>query len=289
MRFAVSLRRKLFLLALVIAPAMAWGAPQPPRPATATVQQQRATAVAKDRAAAKLAASRGGTTVLKVAPGTAEVVSAARTLFGNMIGPAAMLSGGLVPLGFLADPIPDHTPILHKLKCVYYFLSVASLANNLVAIMYATVACNKLTETVVTVAAPSAFALIKRDYELAWVGCNVHFMGGLFGFVGMILIRAYTLFPESLNQAAAGLGGAALLTMLSIVNVGISQGDGAGHVFGGNLLTLSVRYLWLLSKNVFQSKGLVAFAALGLGLVSAGAAGKNLFMPETYQPGMKQK
>ena len=45
-----------------------------------------------------------------------------------------------------------HKPLLRKLQCVYYFLSVAALANDLVAIVYATVACNKLTE----VAAPAA-------------------------------------------------------------------------------------------------------------------------------------
>lgn len=203
-----------------------------------------------------------------------------------MIGPAAMLAGGLVPLGFLAEPLPDHTPLLRKLQCVYYFLSVASLANELLAIMYATVASNKLTEVAVVVppAVSSVFALIKRDYELQWVGCNVHFMLGLLGFVGMVLIRAYALFPASLNRAAAGLGMSALLGMLSIVNAGVAQGDGRGHVFGGNLLTLALRYAWLLLRNVWQTRGAVALSALVLGVLSLGGAARNLFMPETYQP-----
>jgi hypothetical protein len=80
------------------------------------------------------------------------------------------------------------------------------------------------------------------------------------------------------------LAGAALLGMVSIANAGVAEGDGRNDLFGGNLLTLSLRYLWLQVKNVWQRKGLVALAALVLGLASIGNAGYNLFMPETYQP-----
>ena len=211
--------------------------------------------------------------------------TAARTSFGSIIETATMLTVGLVPLSFMAGPLPAHTPLYHKLQCVYYFLSVASLANELLAIMYATVASIKLAEVAVEPAvAFSAADLIKQDFELHWLGCRVHLMAGLLGFMGMVLIRAYTLFPFPLNQAAAGLAGAALLGMLSIANVGVAEGDGRNDLFGGNMLTLSLRYLWLQVKNVWQRKGLVALAALVLGLASIGNAGYNLFMPETYQP-----
>ena len=230
-------------------------------------------------------------TTLKGATGVVNsaAATAACTNFGNIIGTAAMLTVGLVPLGFLAGPLPDHTPLFQKLQCVYYFLSIASLANELLAIMYASVASKKLAEVAVAPAlAFSAADLIQHDYELHWLGSQIHFMGGLLGFIGMVLIRAYTLFPPPLNQAAAGLGGAALLGMVSIANAGVAaDGDGRGHIFGGNLATLTIRYLWLQVKNVWQKKGLVALAALVLGLASIGSAGYNLCLPVTYQPSRK--
>ena len=95
---------------------------------------------------------RGGGDQFLKASGS-DYSEAARVLFSNMIGPASMLTGGLVPLGFLADPLPvenDNNKKTQKWKkkarCLYQALAVTSLLNNLVAIMYATVATNKLTE-----------------------------------------------------------------------------------------------------------------------------------------------
>jgi hypothetical protein len=207
---------------------------------------------------------------------------AARALFGNIIGPAAMLAGGLVPLGFLAEPLPDNTPLRKKMSCLYYFLSVASLVNQLLAIMYATVACNKLLEIPVA-SAPSVFALILRDYELPWIGTNVHFIFGLLGFVAMILIRAFALFPPSVNKSAAGLGGAALLAMLSVVNVGVSEGDGRGQQFGGNILSLVVRYGVLVVNQIFTKGGYIAFASFVLAVMSTVTAASNLLSLEKYK------
>lgn len=42
--------------------------------------------------------------------------------------------------------------------------------------------------------AASIAALIARDCELEWVGANVGFLGGLFGFVGLLGIRAWLAF-----------------------------------------------------------------------------------------------
>ena len=212
---------------------------------------------------------------------------AARVLFGNIITPAAVLATGLVPLCFLAEPLPDNTPIRKKLCFLYFFLSVSSIANELLAIMYATVATNKLAETSFAPAA-SVFALITRDFELPWVGTHVHFIFGLMGFVGMILIRAYTLFPPALNKAATGLGAAALLAMLSVVNVGVSQGVGRKNaLFGVNFSSLIVRYVVLVVKHVSFNGGTVAFAALALALFSSVDAARTLLSPETYRPTSK--
>ena len=82
--------------------------------------------------------------------------------------------------------------------------------HELLAIMYATVATNKLTE-VASAPAASVFALIKRDYELPWVATNVHFMLGLFGFCSMVMLRALCIFPGTRNSSAAGLAFSALV------------------------------------------------------------------------------
>lgn len=289
--------QNFLMLALCVVPALSFAqgasggrAPPPPPARRASAARPVATTGSRLPPAPRTTAAAASATSLRASAAAADAAAAAaaaaRTLFANIIGPSAMLAGGLVPLGFLAGPIPDHTPALQKLRRVYYVLSIASLSNELLAITYATVASNKLTEVAAAPAA-SVFALIKRDYELQWVGCNVHFLGGLLGFVGMVLIRAYALFPAALNRSAAGIGGAALLAMVSVVNAGVAQGDGRGGAFGGNVVSLGMRYLWLLVRNVWQTKGVVALAALLLGVVSLASAGYNLFLPETYRPAKK--
>ena len=192
---------------------------------------------------------------------------AARALFGNVIGPAAMLVGGLVPLGFLAGPLPGDSMVHKRLKSLYHMLSVFSLANQLTAIVYATVACNKLTETVVAPAA-SVFALLQRDYELQWLGVNVHFLAGLLGFMSMICLRAYTLFPKKQKGPATGLAVSALLGMFSIVNRGVAEGNRAGQVFACSIPSLCTRYILLLVKQIQSTGGIMAISALALGTIS---------------------
>jgi len=190
-----------------------------------------------------------------------------------------MLAGGLVPLSFLAPPIPDDTPLKKKLGCLYNIISVLSLSSELLCIIYATIASNKLVETAV-LPAKSVFELIQRDYELSWIATNVHFMAGLMGFLAMVALRAYTLFPSRLNKAAAGTAGAFLLAMISVVNKGVSRGDGRGHVFASSIISLNLRYGVLLVKQLQQSGGILAMASIGLGLVSAVAAVRALLSPE---------
>jgi len=218
--------------------------------------------------------------------GASDYSEAAKALFGNIVGPASMLTGGLVPLGFLAEPLPvdaDNEKARawkKKARCLYMALAVASLVNELVAIMYATVACNKLTE-VASRPAVSVFALIKRDYELSWIATNVHFMLGLFGFCAMITLRALCIYPKLLNTSTAGLAFSAFLGMVSIVNVGVSEGDGRGHALGGNVVSLGIRYLTLLLKAFYEKKTVMGMVSFGLFCYSAVRTIQNLMNPES--------
>lgn len=218
--------------------------------------------------------------------GVSDYSEQARVLFGNMISPAAMLASGLVPLGFLTKPLPDNTPWRKKLCCVYSVLSVVSMTNELVAIMYATVSSNQLAEIAIQPAA-SVIDLLTRDFELPWIGTNVHFVLGLLGFVSMVLIRALLLFPPPLNRSAAGIAVAALCAMMSALNLGVSAGVGRDQIFGGNFFSLSLRYLTLIAKHLSNRGGVMAWAAVAVALVSTASVARTLLSPETYTPTLK--
>ena len=225
---------------------------------------------------------RGGKTTTSSlnAAALADYSGAARVLFGNVIGPAAMLAGGLVPLGFLAAPLPGDRPLDKKLRSIYSLLAVLSLSNELMAIVYATVAANKLTETVIVPAA-SVFDLIQRDYELPWIATNVHFMFGLLGYLSMICLRAYAIFPKKLGTAAAGIAGASLFGMCSVVNRGVSSGDAHGKAFGRSVVSLLTRYVILLFKQLKSTGGIMSMAGIALGLVSMALAVQAMFSAES--------
>ena len=220
---------------------------------------------------------RGGATALN---GAGDYSGAARALFGNLVSPAAMLTGGLVPLGFLAAPLPDDTPINKKLRCLYSLLAVLSLVNELMVIIYATIASNKLTETVIAPAS-SVYELIKRDFELPWIAVNVHFLCGLFGFMSLVGMRAYTLFPKQINTAAAGFVGSALFIMSSIVNRRVSGGAGQGKGFGNSILSLMIRYAVLLYNQWKACRGVMTTIGILLGIASMVQAFRALSAPES--------
>ena len=212
---------------------------------------------------------------------------AARLLFGNIIGPASMLTGGLVPLGFLADPLPvdegkNGKKWKKKARCLYQVLAVVSLLNELIAIMYATVATNKLTE-VPTAPAVSVFALIKRDYELQWIATNVHFLLGLLGFCSMIMLRALCIYPQFINTSSAGLALSALVGMVSILNVGIAEGDGQGHRLGGNAFWLVARYTTLLVKSFVEKRTVMGMVSFAMFLFFGAKAVRQLLSPESQE------
>jgi len=174
----------------------------------------------------------------------------AQGLFRNVIGPASMLTGGLVALGFASATLPAEHPTL---KSLHSFLAVLSLCNVLLAIIYGTVAQNKLAE-VASEPTESVFALLQRDYELFWIAVNVHFMCGLVGFMFMLMIRSYTMFPEQLRAPSAGIAGSVAFLSLSIINRGVSKGDGLGQRFGGSVLALIARYIYLLSQELLSCR-----------------------------------
>lgn len=195
----------------------------------------------------------------------------AAALFSNMRVPAAFLAGAVIPLAF-AIPLPKtDRPERDRL---YYLtnltLGVLAFASELLAVVYTTVACNKLTETV---SAPSStvFALLGRDHELAWLGTNVCFLLGVFAACAMVVLRAALMANGSFAPLPTSLVAVAMLLMTSHINQGIADGDGAGSAFGTSFPSLLLRYGQLLAQQAASGTAPLvasALAVLAIGVLS---------------------
>lgn len=184
---------------------------------------------------------------------------AAINLFNNMKTPASILAGAMVPLGIL-NTLPKcqsgtENKLLKVLRHTYLLVSLLSFFSELMAVMWATVAVNQLTETVVA-PAESVWHLLKRDYDLAWSGVNSHFVFGMIGFMWMIGTRAAFLIQNDQPNKYLGFAsycsvGSALSLMISIVNRGVAKGSGDG-LNHGNILGLFSNYRTLLLKQAFS-------------------------------------
>lgn len=216
---------------------------------------------------------------------------AAASLFNNMRTPAALIGGAIVPLGLLNSPVvnPDDSRRVKFFKQMNILLAIGSLLSEILAITYATIAINKLAE--ITVAPTAGVAeLISKHYELAWVGTNIHFLAGLFGFAALVGSKAWFSFGKHVGRIAGCWSAAALLQCISIVNRGIAMGHGeiddSSARYAANLFTLSCRYLQLI---VSHARGVLSITAFGLLIYSLVLVVKGSFTifqedrPETVQ------
>lgn len=169
-----------------------------------------------------LPARRGGLVSLRGGAGAAAVELAqhadrAAALFGNMRVPASIILGSIVPLTFAFElPKCGSEEANRRWHAVNLLLGTFSLLSELVAVMHSSIAVNKLTETAPALA-PSVLALLRRDFELAWLGTNVHFFFGLLGIAAMVGLRA----GLALGVLPAAATSSAVLLMMSVLNDGI--------------------------------------------------------------------
>lgn len=188
-------------------------------------------------------------------------------LFNNMRTPAALIGGSIVPLGILtAPPLKDDEPQRQKLfKKVNFLLAIASLLSEILAITYSTVAINKLAEVKFPETA-GVSELIANHFELAWIGTNVHFLLGMFGFGLLVGSKAYFTYGGAVGKIAGCWSLAAFLQCTSIVNKGISMGHGSigetGSRYASNIFSLCLRYCRLVvarARNPFAVGAFVIF------------------------------
>lgn len=159
------------------------------------------------------------------APLLQDYSGAAAGLFNNMRTPAALIGGAIIPLGILTAPkIEEEDSSQVKLwKKANLLLALASLLSQIVAITYSTVAINKLAE-IETEPTAGVAGLISKYYELPWVGTNIHFLFGLFGFGLLAIAKPYFLYGKNTGDVAACWTTAAMMFCVSIVNKGIAMG-----------------------------------------------------------------
>lgn len=193
----------------------------------------------------------------------------AAALFNNMRLPAAIIGGSILPLGFgfplktdLGGTMDSWTVAIATR--VHHIVSIVSMLCELIAIVYSTVAVNKLTETV---SPPTAgvMALLLQNYEKSWLGCNVNFLLGLMGLTVMIAVRAWLEFGVDFGTVPVLFTVAAVLLMVSIVNEGVAQGDGTGEGgtrFGKSFLGITGRYVGLLLHRACVKRSPMLFGTL---------------------------
>lgn len=194
----------------------------------------------------------------------------AASLFNNMKTPASILAGSMVPLGIL-NVLPKHpdkpdTKWMKIVRETYLLVSVFSFGSELLAVMYATMAVNKLTETPIAPAA-SLFELLKRDFALAWTGTNSHFVFGMFGLIYMISVRSFFMVRSSnANKYFATAIFSALGSLCSLMLAAVNRQVAAGPGMGRNVCYLFYDYLRLLFKQAYTQCGILEIAALLLGM-----------------------
>lgn len=185
-----------------------------------------------------------------------DVAEEVAELFDNMRVPAALVVGAIVPLVSFAGPRadPSDSPQIVFAKQLHFIVAITSLMNALLAVMYATVSFNTLSESH-PAPAETVAEVLQRDYELAWLGCNVCFYLGLFGLALTCAINGYIALGMRIVLPTACLLGASMLLMISIVNGAVDQNGalalswGFERWFGESILALCARYARLLLRT----------------------------------------
>jgi len=112
--------------------------------------------------------------------------------------------------------------------------------------------------------------LLRRDYDIPWLGTNAHFVAGMLGFSYLVAVRSYFAATSITGGNCIGIGtpgtrlaAAGFCLMLAIVNRGVASGSGNLVVegkggsgdgvtrmrYGSNILFLFINYGTKLMKR----------------------------------------
>lgn len=203
-----------------------------------------------------------------------QYASEAVALFNNMKTPTTLLIGAMVPIGLL-QPLESKPPengrrenrLERTIRRAYPLVAILSLLSELVSVIWATVAVNKLTETAIAPAS-SVWDLLQRDFDLPWSAVNAHFFMGMLGFAFMIGTKAYFQSNGGLiGQSIASVVMSGLLLMISIVNRGVARGSGDGMRYGSSVLHLIGHYCVKLFKQATNRNNFGLFESMAISLL----------------------
>lgn len=201
---------------------------------------------------------------------------AASNLFSNIRVPAALVAGAGITLGYAAAPklVESDLPFTASLKILNALLAIFCLGTELIAVLWSTIEVNKLQE--ITLAPTrSLIELLERDFDLSWVGANVHFIIGIFMMPAMAAINIWVNFGPELGKIAALGSLTTVLFMASIVNEGVARGAGETRL-AGSFFFLVLRYLKLLVGDALGKRRILLCAALASGAATVVAAAVHL-------------
>lgn len=203
----------------------------------------------------------------------AQYAPAAASLFGNMITPASILGGAIIPISFASGLAfygdEDKSKFAKFLRKTFPLVSVASLASLLISVLWSSVMVNQITENAPALAA-SVWDLLCRDYALPWAAVNSHFVVGMLGFMWLIGTKAYFMSGQQLSIFTLAMS--AMIMMVSIVNRGVASGGGKeAFRYGQSILGLLSSYLSMLFQRVRTSFGPLECIAIVLFLGSFGS------------------
>ena len=191
----------------------------------------------------------------------------AAKLFNNMKTPASILGGSMIALGVTGVLPTSNKPensffkLLRQLNLV---VAVLSYGSQILAIIYASMAANNLTENKFE-PTETVFHLLQRDFALSWTAVNSHFLFGMIGSMWLIGTRALFLtrahnFNKYFGAAACTTTIATLSLMLATVNRQIENGLGQGN----NALALFKTYNRLLIEQAFSKNSFGVCEAIGI-------------------------
>lgn len=112
--------------------------------------------------------------------------------------------------------------------------------------------------------------LLRRDFDLPWMGTNAHFVGGMLGLAYLLACRTFFRYDGGrMGTSLAGLAYSGLLLMVSIVNRGVSSGSGDGMRYGRHIGGLFATYGMKLTHKAMTKS---SFGPLGVASLLMGAA-----------------
>jgi len=196
-------------------------------------------------------------TAAAVALPLAQYAPAAASLFGNMITPASILGGAIMPMAFASGLSfygdQDESRFAKFLRKVFPLVSVSSLASLLISVLWSSVMVNQITENAPALAA-SVWDLLCRDYALPWAAVNSHFVLGMLGYMWLVGTKAYFMSGQQLSIFTLAMS--AMIMMVSIVNRGIASGGGnEAYRYGKSVVGLVSSYFSMLFQRIRSTFG----------------------------------